>query len=516
MATPASTQQSYTAGTCRLDVTSQLSALSEWSARPMVSSLTFQLWLEQAGQSALVAQGDRTDLQTLSTYIQNKTRSLLAVAALNSEPRSSEPDIQPPLSLQRSQPLSYLQLCDLNTVLTQYEQSARALPFSLAATTATSDSADNVVAFSAARTRTSAAVRAPRPRQNRMVWASSAAAALFAIGLTSTLWSRDPALQQSAIESATPESVASGADADEFSIDESEPGQLEPTSEPPTEVPQSASSDDEAGDTTERPIGDLDQQTAAAGPQSSRPQLSRPQPSRSQPSQTISPPVRPSQSGSSNQSPVVSVPVSPTPAPARSPSIAPPTASEPQAPTTDNSPAETAPDRLERNAQREDESFAAPVEPAADAAAADETPEIAITSESVLEQASLEPESLDLESLRSPASISRRASQELSGTADVPAEAIAGTINQVQTYFQSRWEPSEDNPLSYELQLSAEGEVESFVGLDDVSQEKRDQILPVNAPPVFPRPTTAEADISDPLTLRVLLQRDGVVQVLAM
>jgi len=530
MATPASNQQSYTAGTCRLDVTSQLSALSQWSARPMVSALTFQLWLEQSGQPVLVARGDRTDLQALSSYVQDKTRRLLTVAVLNTERRSPDPDSQPPTSLQLSQPLSYLQLCDLNTVLTQHDQSAQTLPVALPAIAAEKDAADNVVSFSAARHRASSAVRAPRRRQNRMVWASSAAAALFAIGLTSTLWSRDPALQQSAIESAVPES-----ETNEFEA------QLESALEAPQSV-ESEDSDDVADTLPESPTANNEQPTVTR-PQTSTPPSVQPSPSRSSAPQDVA---------------VVPAPAPSAPAPARSPSgerlaapsnlsegndlaepVLPPSPTptpEPQSTTEEISPAEAAPSSPSAPAQsaptpaqseatdstvtsspgrvprRAVESFAVPPDPAL--TAGDESQQITIESEGDLRS----------NGVRSPASISQRTvppqpAADSLGAASMSEAAITGTLDQVQAYFQSRWQTSEENSLRYELQLSAEGEVVSFVGLDDVSQAQRNRILPADVPPpIFPRPSTADTDSNGslaPLSLRIVLQPDGLVQVTA-
>ncbi|MEO0768418.1 MAG: hypothetical protein AAFY72_03140, partial [Cyanobacteria bacterium J06649_4] len=83
--------QSYTAGSCKLEVVSQPSALSQWTARPVAQQLTFKLWLQNTNISSanglenndltLVAEGDRTTLQTITQYVQTKTRSTLALVA---------------------------------------------------------------------------------------------------------------------------------------------------------------------------------------------------------------------------------------------------------------------------------------------------------------------------------------------------------------------------------------------------------------------------------------------------
>ena len=70
MAMPAAQpiHQSYVAGSCKLEVTSLPSALSQWAGRPITNVVDFKLWLEsqvpenEADFSQLAAEGDRTQL----------------------------------------------------------------------------------------------------------------------------------------------------------------------------------------------------------------------------------------------------------------------------------------------------------------------------------------------------------------------------------------------------------------------------------------------------------------------
>ncbi len=203
MATPAtsSVQKRYTTGSCTLDVALQLSALSQWYPQPIVQDLQFKLWMQPVetiqgtvqntvALPRLVAKGDRAALQVISQYLSQKVQSELAIAHLSKS--APPPPAQPPF-LQLTQPLSYLQLCDLTIVMNQCEQAHLMLPVAIASTTqelspsavqAASDindrsdhrqSANNVISLAAFRR---------RPK----LWASSAAAALLAVGLTTAVW----------------------------------------------------------------------------------------------------------------------------------------------------------------------------------------------------------------------------------------------------------------------------------------------------------------------------------------
>jgi hypothetical protein len=66
-------------------------------------------------------------------------------------------------------------------------------------------------------------------------------------------------------------------------------------------------------------------------------------------------------------------------------------------------------------------------------------------------------------------------------------------------------------PLSYQLALSAAGEVISFTALSEAAEESRDRLLPADNPPTF-SPIAPGADV-DGLTLTIVLTTDGQVQV---
>ncbi|MEM6868270.1 MAG: hypothetical protein AAF528_07805, partial [Cyanobacteria bacterium P01_C01_bin.121] len=247
MASPAARPnfRRYTAGSCLLEVEVQPSALSQWSVKPIAKELSFQLWLQDAdgesvettAQSApeqarvdtavgrkLIAQGDRTDLKSLSQYFQQQTEQVLAIAALNPRTRQTAAS-SPPTSLQITEPLGYLQLCDITSVLSQHAQATRTLPIALdsaltveptaaVAREAPSESSNVIPLDEARRQRAGDTDRrqSSRRRRRTQVWASSAAAALFAVGLTTTLLSRDPSLQESNVASdAVPEALEEDA-----------------------------------------------------------------------------------------------------------------------------------------------------------------------------------------------------------------------------------------------------------------------------------------------------------------
>ena len=167
MATPGASpvQKRYTAGNCTLDVALQLSALSQWYPQPIVQDLRFKLWMQPVEQvqgvatlPRLIAEGDRATLQEISHYLSQKVQSSLTIAQIN---RNSSPALDPPPTLQLTKPLSYLQLCDLTTVIHQCEQAGRMLPVSLGNNVSSrsisyqssSQSKGNVIPFATVRRR---------------------------------------------------------------------------------------------------------------------------------------------------------------------------------------------------------------------------------------------------------------------------------------------------------------------------------------------------------------------------
>lgn len=502
-----STHQSYTAGSCRLDVTSQLLALSQWSSRPIVQTLTFKLWLSQT----LVAEGNDADLQRIAAYVQSKTQSLLTVAALGAGDRAL-PASPPPEILKLPEPTSYLQICDLTTVLSQHEQAAQTLPvalpvvqetdFAAATPTATQSTAGNVVSINAARRRP-VRIAAARHQKNRMVWASSAAAALFAVGLTSALWSRDPALQSTTVESIGGAVGDSSANTNELEtrpsqsadqpINTTDTDKLETTEQQLPEITagrtpnESTNSDQSALDTAPRsPAAPTTGQTPTPSALPTQP----PAPATSSAPVVI--PERPANNSSLQTA---------TPAPAAAPTPnANSGADEPSQDIATSADSE-APESLQRRAtQAETESFALP--PA--------------TSQADESSAAEAPPEVTFRTPRSPAGLSRSRPNSSAETFNASEDAIAGTIDQVRAYFQTRWQSNEAGPLTYQLQISETGEVVSFAALNEASQNFRDRILPTDEPPSFPQPSTTTADTDETpqnLTLRIVLTRDGQVQI---
>ncbi len=302
MATPADQpiSQRYTAGTCTLNVEWQPSPLSQWSDRPIASRLSFELRLQTEADSGIdkaedtprgqvLAQGDRDQLQAITQYIQNQVRSTLALTQISSASPKNRHQ-----SLQLSDPLSYLQLCDINTVLSQFEQTASILPPGLSDTPEVPPISPSKVIFLEATRRT----RPPQQRNSRnpKIWASSAAAAVFAVGLTTTLWSRDLALKpvNTATDSTEPTAPAEvleearPSDENEASSNPSVTGDREESqnlsqsaTEPaPTETrrPPNRPAAEEPADTstTDTSTEDLAGRSPAAVPETDRPDISQP------------------------------------------------------------------------------------------------------------------------------------------------------------------------------------------------------------------------------------------------
>ena len=146
----------------------------------------------------MVAEGDRAALLEISEYISQQVRRRLTVVHSGSPQTDlalTAKQLSTPTSLQYTEPLGYLALCDLNSVLQQCEQQSAILPVELPTVSASdivnkptvvavnspSNASSNVIPISMARRRV---------RRGPAVWASSAAAALLAVGLTTSLWTR--------------------------------------------------------------------------------------------------------------------------------------------------------------------------------------------------------------------------------------------------------------------------------------------------------------------------------------
>ncbi|MEL7330841.1 MAG: hypothetical protein AAFN12_01265 [Cyanobacteria bacterium J06560_2] len=525
MATPAAQPiyQRYTAGSCILDVTCQPMALSRWTDRPVVEQLTFKLWLQPldlgdvTGDPVLIAEGDRTAFREITQYFQQQTRRVLAIATLNrlSAPSPAESSAEPPASLRLQQPLGFLQLSDINAVLSECEQAVRSLPIDLQL--APSSAVSNVVSLAAARRARPSSAR-PR-RRNTSMWASSAAAALFVVGLTTTLITKNPTLNEVSItsESAVPdsqsESSAAGNAPNDAAPQTTE--SLDPQAEDRSEVGATSATQSE----TNRPENDAPVPTrpSARGSESATavpPNTSAPVPADSPAPSQPAPPVPEStgeagpvegindsekvpgdadssavtdESDAGAAAPEGSFSLPTRPARARIESASPPVASdagnaEENEVAVDDTPA----------AQTES---ASPVSPVPEVARA--RPPRIFVPPADSDEPLLSPEGITAESAIPEASVS-------ASTVDV--------IGRVQTYFQQRWQTDPEGSLTYRLQLSVSGEVVSFIGLDDRSQVERDRLLPTNAPPTFTLPSTTDGEPPD-LVFRVVLSQDGSVEV---
>ncbi|WP_193853627.1 hypothetical protein [cf. Phormidesmis sp. LEGE 11477] len=500
------TKQRYIAGGCLLEVEVQPSALSQWSDRLVTNSVTFRLWLsddaamsyrdsshadERQASQRLVAEGDRTLLQSIAQYIQTQTRQTLAVAALGGLTRNESLSAETftyPSGFNYSQPLSYLQLCDLNTVLSQYEQAILTLP-SLLAEELTEQLSENVILLPTIRDRqtdpSTNVVRLPRRRRNRVDrWASSAAAALAAVGLTTALWYRQSNLQDLTVAN----EVATSA-----RVSESETAQsLEPTLEEDTSADETQSADTQSASIETADTGITDTE-------SSVPNLS-----------------------SDRLSTQATEPLPRTPArPTRDPRDPVAQATEPAPPSSTQNPTQTttsAPSPAISEADTEplfaEQSEAAPE---ADELEADDLKisELELDTsgtDEVTPQADVEIAESESLSHSEMSSAPARSAVASAPSAAPPAAFIpqtTSTVGQVQTYFQQRWQGGGEAALLYDLKLSATGEVVSFTAINEAAARQRDRLFPSAAPPSF----LTNADDSSS-TLRVVLNSDGTVQVI--
>ncbi len=473
--------QRYTAGSCTLDVTLHLSALSQWQPQLIAQQLQFQLWLrpvdhdQTSDQAAatLVAEGDRQTLQLVTHYIQQQTRATLALASFKAEAARPAPPLPP--GCQIASPLSYLQLCDLTTVLNQCEQAVRPLPVSIDLASASSSSSrpserttepnsedsSNLISLASVRR---------RPR----LWASSAAAAVFVIGLTTTLW---PYVNQTTTTSA-PE-VASEPD---YSAAAPRSGQ---SSDNPSPSDHSSAASVPSA-----------QQTPAA---SATPENSSPLPALPNRSE------RPSASSSERPSE--------RPSERLSTGRRAPAADSRQKQPPGPSPSQPANTESSESLASAPADISAGIGEEAPAAARQAGPLAPSLSRS-------DPNTTTAEDLSAEEPSAASAPTPISPADDDEANTIA----QIQTYFEARWQPDLSNPqepLAYQMRLSESGEVVTFAALDEAAQAYRDRLLPPNGQPlIFPispdpanssRRTVQSANTG--LTLRLILTADGKVQI---
>ena len=510
MATPAANpvKQRYTAGSCALEIVLQPSALSQWSERLVTDAFTFRLWLAEGDTAKeiratkrIVAEGDHLVLQAIAQYIQNKTRQTLAVPALGtsliSQP-SSDPDCPP--EFQQAQPIGYLQLCDLNTVLAQYEQGVLALP---AATEQTSEEhlGENIILLEAVRDRraeqaaeqeTNITLPSPRKKKRVGLWAaSSAAAALLAVGLTTALRSRNPALQEFTTANNT---AASNQTAEIESAPQAESSlQTEDSSQTETLEDFATGADSAQADSIQ--LDEALPTLPPVAPSSGRTAEPLPRvPTRPERNQILR----------STRDPVAQASGAPlsTPSPVQSQPTAPPPATPPNSIST------------------------APISPSGSSAIAPLPPVPESSRDSLFSdqfETASEPNVSVAES-NAPsdnhnASNSAARSQAGASSADSPqassppavAQSSRATpiVSQVQNYFQQRWQGGNEAALVYELTLSADGSVADFTATSEAAELERDRLFSSTAPPSFSANPGAGAS-----KLRILLNGDGTVQVI--
>ncbi|MGB3786924.1 MAG: hypothetical protein WA949_02865 [Phormidesmis sp.] len=481
MATPATgpIKKRYTAGSCALEIVAWPSALSQWSEHLIAERLTFRLWLADGASTTadqiratkkIVAKGDRTALQAVTQYIQAKTRQTLAVptfgasssatpSEVSSEPLSGAEAVPAcPPEFHYSGSLGYIQLCDLNTVLGQCEQGVLRLPI-----VPDQQLNEDVILLDAVRDRRSLqstnVLRLPRrPRKRIGLWASSAAAALLAVGLTTALLSRDSTPQDATVAN---NSAASGR-----------VSELETAQQADSALESNTLENSTPGADGTRPVEpqlDLSAPTPSLGASSDQAAQPLPKiPNRP----TRKPVVQPSASASTPLSaqelPNLPAPtVSSTPTPTRSRSSTSAIAPPPAIPESSS-----------------DSLFADQLEAAPETGA-----DIA--------------ENNAISGARSATTPQPSASQPTES-----AQGTAQTASQVQSYFQQRWRGGNGTVLLYNLRLSPDGEVIDFTAINEAAARESENILPTTARPVFSTNPGANG-----LTLRVLLNSDGTVQV---
>ncbi|MGB3300260.1 MAG: hypothetical protein WBA76_18515 [Phormidesmis sp.] len=506
MPATSSLQKRYTVGSCTLEVNWQLSALSRWYPQPVAQELHFKLWTtdEQGDASAasseasseaslvLVAEGDRATLQTIAQYISQQVRGILAAAPLSGRimplrelrerDRSTTLQLPPiPPSLQLTQPLSYLLLCDLNSVLHQCEQATSTLPIALSTSPLTlleskpnAPKASNVIPFIALRRSI---------RRQPVAWASSAAAALLAVGLTTTLWP-STSYQISSEPSATADQEPDFSNADR--------AQPLPNPDLYTMAP-------DAG-TAVKPNFD------PAAPSNPSPNTSANSIKPATPSSNLEPSLEPSleprrpntstaataeRSPSQTEAPVRSL-VKPT---AKAPPPDPETAVSPPVPAERR-------DTLPQASQNEPESFSAAER--ASAPAVSSAPEAASSSapESINSQRDLR---------RAPDADAAASGADSSSTVDSARLLEPRAIAQIQRYFEAKWQENGlalSEPLRYSLQLSTAGEVVSFTALSSAAETYRDRLISSEQPLKFSLEGAAER-----MTVQINILPSGQVQV---
>ena len=553
MATPAaqSIRQRYRAGDYTLDVTLQPSSLSQWYPQPIVDRAQFQLWMRQdeAGDNeapVLLAEGDRTDLQMIARYIEHRTRAAITLPRNSKEDAQSVPPL--PLGCHLPEPLGYLHLCDLSSVLDQYEQATASLPVNLEVATAPSRATARVIPLStnqgnntqgastrgtSTRGNSTAAARRKDPNRNglllpfrsrRTVWAGSAAAALFAVGLTTFMWNQSSAPTARSVADADLEaSELGGSTPDRLSLNQGEKPDRSASSARSARL-----SDRLSGDSTApaadavRPSGNpalLRHRNAAGsrGPDATPPAIA------TSPSATSAEPetgtTAPAQTGTNDNQLDQSVERSETADSAERENVVvtvPPLADNTvSAQTPDNA---LEPGNVSGSENASDNALdrvIAQAESDMDRSTISRLPEVESSTADLPVLSSAEPPS-SARSQNDAIALARRAplstSEEILASSSSASVQEAETMALVRKYFSRQWSPnaSLQAPLSYRLQLSEFGEIVSFSALTEAGGRYRDRLLPDRS---ISFPPSNSAGLGNGLTLTITVSADGQVQV---
>ncbi|MEL7352281.1 MAG: hypothetical protein AAFN38_12715 [Cyanobacteria bacterium J06560_5] len=586
------TQQRYSHGSCTLEVSFQPSALSQWHPRLVAQALTFKLWLEglappegdavdAAGAEAetevetasiLIAQGDRATLEAIAQNIQQQTRRTLLATVSTASPTAgasrdaaitavSAPQFPPECTPQG--PLSYLQLSDLMAVLGQYEQAAAVLPVNLGAENVSEAprliaTGDAIIDDAATRaTASQAPVTPPNPtRKNNLipfpttrrrpaVWISSAAVALVAVGLGSTMWQNSQLQDAQLAERLSADSIAKESANEEFSA-ALPPQQSQPPAETPAPLPTEGSRSEGSRAEGSRAIVPeklAAQREAADSARESAPATARP------------------------AAPLTDDIASDTTREANLPQAAEPTSPDDLALSAGSENRENAaPESADETTdEMTEETMQATVPPAADVPASAAPPPVvslpeidAIARRQPQQSAPLPPSpsiasapvaesevAVESEAALDSASLGDRASADPSAGASLPLEGAPRTeasragasdadttkvadslLTEVQTYFEARWSPilaadqaadqGVEESLRYQIQLSAAGDVVSFTALNEVAQVYRDRLVPADTPLSFASGVSGDAEmerLGEAITIELVLMPMGQVQV---
>ncbi|MEO0704940.1 MAG: hypothetical protein AAF050_04660 [Cyanobacteria bacterium J06649_5] len=586
------TQQRYSHGSCTLEVSFQPSALSQWHPRLVAQALTFKLWLEglappegdavdAAGAEAetevetasiLIAQGDRATLEAIAQNIQQQTRRALLATVSTISPTAGAsrdaaitavPAPQFPPECTPQGPLSYLQLSDLMAVLGQYEQAAAVLPVNLGAENvseaprpiATGDAIvdDAVTRVTASQapvtppnpTRKNNLIPFPTTRRRPAVWISSAAVALVAVGLGSTMWQNSQLQDAQLAERLSADSIAKESANEEFSA-ALPPQQSQPPAETPAPLPTEGSRSEGSRAEGNRAIVPEKLAAQREAADSAR----EPAPATARPAAPLTDDIASDTTREANL-PQAAEPTSPDDLALSAGSenrenAAPESADETTdemteetmqatAPPAADVPASAAPPpvvslpEIDAIARRQPQQ-SAPLPPSPSIASAPVAEsEVAVESEAALDSASLgDRASADPSAGASlPLEGAPRTEASRAGASDADTTKVADSLlTEVQTYFEARWSPilaadqaadqGVEESLRYQIQLSAAGDVVSFTALNEVAQVYRDRLVPADTPLSFASGVSGDAEmerLGEAITIELVLMPMGQVQV---